>query len=162
MTKLPCGALLACCWCNCRLQPDPDGVAADTERLPSLPPVLCLTKQQVQDIAGGTALFADLLEKVYTEQHTLQAASSERSSVGASTACGCFSRASKELEAQQGSAERMQALLRKDSALRIAACAWFIGCLSWEQFTTAVMLCWPYPTRIPSLAREIARSCGGQ
>jgi len=146
----------ACCWWGCRLQPDPEGVAQDTERLPALPPLLGLTDQQLQDIAAGTAVFADLLQKIVTEQQELQAAC-ERSSVDLSTTGDCLRSTGEKLEAQQQSAARMQALLRKDSALRSAACAWFIGCLSWEQYTTAAVLCWPYPTRVSTLALKIAR-----
>lgn len=162
--SLPCIVVLAdmhservcaCCWCGFRLEPDPEGVAQDTERLPALPPLLGLTDQQLQDIAAGAALFADLLQNIVTEQQELQA--SERSSIDVSTTGDCLSRTGEKLEAQEQSAARMQALLRKDSALRTAACAWFIGCLSWEQYTTAAVLCWPYPTRVPTLALEIAR-----
>lgn len=156
------------------MQPDPDAPAKHVARMATVPPLLDLTPQQLQEFAAGAPLFQELLGSILRQQQELQAdmsaqesgpsSSSDHSSDSASTSTGTTSLHSlhRDLEGAQRSAARMHVLLHKEFGMRAAAVGWLLGCLDWRQVSKAAVLCWPYPVRASGLALEIARFAQGQ
>lgn len=66
-----------------------------------------------------------------------------------------FAEMDQAFDRQAQCASRMQLLLNKEYVLHIAAAAWFVGNLSWEQYARASVLVWPYPLRLALLAKAI-------
>jgi hypothetical protein len=144
--------------------PDPAAAGAGTPaaaaQLASIAPVLGLAEQQVQDMAVGNQLFSRLLHNIQEQQRavhaeTERASSSSSSSSGSSTSTvgpdyqaaaeACCLSLHKDWQDQQHKCRRMQVLLHKEHNMRAAYTAWLAGCLSWEQYTKAAILCWPQP-----------------
>lgn len=131
----------------------PDGAAAlaATAQLASIAAVLGLAEQQLQDIAVGSELFSRLLRHIQEQQrqvHADELASSSGSTSRASPDCQaaadeCCLSLHHDWQEKQHKCRRMQVLLRKEHNMRAAYTAWFAGCLSWEQYTKAAILCWP-------------------
>jgi hypothetical protein len=153
------------------LQPDANAMR-DQET--SLPPLLDLTDDQVQEIIAGAAIFRKLQDSILQQQQQqLQQAGLDAGSAVPSDACGsactdssacsgpqgCSSTVSSstqelslqrilgDLDHHMRHADRMRVLLQKDLTMRAIALAWLCGSLDWRQITKATILCWPYPWR---------------
>lgn len=137
------------------LTQSPDNLQAATARRAAIPALLGLSQQQLQDISAGSALFGRLLETVLQQQQEeLQAqALSARSS---SSSGESLSSMHNDWEARQHSTGRMQVLLHKEYAIKAATGAFIVGCFSWEQYSHAAVLSWPYPLLLPALVHELA------
>lgn len=132
--------------------PDDAAAPAATAQLASIAAVLGLAEQQLQDIAVGSALFSRLLRHIQEQQrqvHADERASSSSGSTGRASpdhqdaADECCLSLHHDWQEKQHKCRRMQVLLRKELNMRAAYTAWFAGCLSWEQYTKAAILCWP-------------------
>lgn len=139
----------------------PDTLPAIITRQAEIPAVLDLTEQQVQDIATGSALFSRLMQGILEEQRQVQeqcdSSTSASSSSNASQAFSSLNSLHQDWEARQNRTRRVQVLLRKEYAVRAAAAAWVAGCLSWEQYTKAVIAAWPSVLLVTHLAVSIPK-----
>lgn len=140
----------------------PDALPSNIARQATVPTVLGLAEQQLQDIAVGSALFSRLMRNILDEQRQLSvecdsSTSSASSSSEASHAVDSIDSLHQEWEARQHSTRRMEVLLHKEYAMRGAWAAWFAGCLSWQQCTKMYVCCWPFVPGLPALCLAIAQ-----
>lgn len=144
------------------LTQSPDNLQAATARRAAIPALLGLSQQQLQDISAGSALFGRLLETVLQQQQkelqaqALSARSSSSSGDALSSMHNDLSTMHNDWEARQHSTGRMQVLLHKEYAIKAATGAFIVGCFSWEQYSHAAVLSWPYPLLLPALVHELA------
>lgn len=153
------------------LQPDPQAMQQQHNQDATLPDLLDLTDDQVQDIIAGAPVFKKLQESIVRDEQQLLRAglgavrttpSDSGSSHDNSSVCSTHngsrvSGSSQELSLQAilGDLEqhmrytdRLKVLLRKDLTMRALTFAWLAGSLDWRQITKAAILCWPYVCRL--------------
>ena len=109
----------------------------------------------MQDISAGAALFGRLMDSVLQQQQQeeLQQAQGTTSSPSSGDSLTSLHQ---DWEARQHSTGRMQVLLHKEYVIKAAAAAFMVGCFTWEQYSYAAVLSWPYPLLLPALVQELA------
>lgn len=124
-----------------------DSMPAIIAKQADIPAVLSLTAQQLQDIANGSVLFSRLLQGIHNEQLQAQAECNSSSSSVDSSESGhpynTLDSLHRDWEVRQNRTHHMQVLLRKEYAVHSAIAAWVVGCLSWQQYTSAAVAAWP-------------------
>lgn len=162
------------------MEADVEGAVRQAGKVASLIDKLELTQQQQHVIATGSSMYMRLLCSVSQERQRLQAQvaamdkEAPAAAVGSSTSGSrpddtndSTSTTLRELEAleirpevlekQQQQVARLQLVLQKEFFMRMAGMTWFVGCLSWQQLSKAVVLSWPYAMRPLLLAQAIQR-----